>query len=359
LNGSFGSILFMEDVPDYSIFNTLCEALHRNDPHCTEVAVIWDCDRYENGDRDDFCPVGYGLSLGRALNGNEFVQTIELQLGCLLPYPIMDHINDGDANGVLDFLRNSSTLTTVQLRTSGTMDGDREICDGETLLVRYAVMAVAENPHGPIALHLDHVVVEEGSYPVDVPPDTLASALRTTKSIEELIVWMGDGGSPGFYFGEEYEGCISDEYEEKRKIIGRTSVAEAFRDNCSLKRVHILLDSDAHAIALLIEALRSNGSLLSVEYEDFTETQRDCVQFYCNRNQHIYDVLAELSESELEAKRVDRSKVDWLPIMPMFFSVVQHSRRMAASQLLRGLLGLAEELGLKGRPSSKRTRIQR
>jgi hypothetical protein len=347
----------MEDVPDYSIFNSLCEALHRNDPRCTQAAVIWDCERYENGDRDDLCPVGYGPRLGRALKGNEFVETIELQLGCLLPYPIVDHINDGDANGVLDFLRNSSTLRTVKLRTSGTMDGDREICDGETLLVRSAVMAVAENPHGPIALHLDHVLVEEGSYPVDVPPDTLASAMRTTKSIEELIVWLGDGGSPGFYFGEEYEGCISDEYEEQRKTIGRTRVAEAFRDSCSLKRLQILLDSDAHAITLLVESLRHNGSLLSVEYEDFTETQRGCVQLYCNRNQHVYDVLAELGE--LDTQRVDRRKVEWLPIMPMVFAVVQHSPRMAASQIFRGLLGLAEELGLAGRPSSKRTRRQR
>jgi hypothetical protein len=350
-------IVSMENVPDYSIFNTLCEALHRKDPRCTQVAVIWDRDRYENGDRDDFCPVGYGDRLGRALNGNEFVETIELQLGCLLPYPIMDHINDGDASGVLDFLRISATLRVVKLRTSGTMDGDREICDGETLLVRSAVMAVAENPHGPIALHLDHVEVEEGSYPVDVPPDTLVSALRTTKSIEELIVWLGDGGSPGFYFGDEYEGFISDEDEKRRKIVDRTKVAEAFRDSCSLKRLQILLDSDAQAITLLVEALRHNGSLLWVEYEDFTETQRGCVQLYCTRNQHIYDVLAELSESD--TRRVDRRKADLLPVMPTFFAVMRHSPRMAASQILHGLLGLAEELGLTGRPSSKRVGIQR
>jgi hypothetical protein len=49
------------------------------------------------------------------LEYSESVQTIELQLGHLLADPIMDHIND--ANGVLDFLRSSSTLRTVKLRT--------------------------------------------------------------------------------------------------------------------------------------------------------------------------------------------------------------------------------------------------
>jgi hypothetical protein len=63
-------------VCDESVLDALCEALHRNDPHCTEAAVIWDRERvYEQ------CPPGYGPRLGQALCGNEFVQTIELQLG--------------------------------------------------------------------------------------------------------------------------------------------------------------------------------------------------------------------------------------------------------------------------------------
>jgi hypothetical protein len=204
------------------------------------------------------------------------VQTIELQLGHLLADPIMDHIND--ANGVLDFLRSSSTLRTVKLRTSGSMDGDREIDDGETLLVQLAIMAVAESPHGPLALHLDNADVEEGSYPVDVPPKAFATALRATTSLQELVIWLGDGGSPGFYFGEGYVSDDEDINEdvEKEKTAGRDAMALAFGDNCSLKRLQILEDSDARSVAALVESLRYNGSLIMVEYDELTDTQRKC-----------------------------------------------------------------------------------
>jgi hypothetical protein len=320
-------------------FDTLCDALRRNDPNCAEVAVIWDRARYRLSDNSfDFCPAAYGPRLGQALYGNEFVQTIELQLGHLLADPIMDHIQD--ANGVLDFLRSSPTLTTVKLRTSGSYDGDREIDEGETLLL--AVVAVAENPHGPLALHLDHADVEEGSYPVDVPPETLASALRATTSIQELVIWLGDGRSPGFYFGEGYDEDI-DEDLDKEKTTGREAIAQALRDNCSLKRLRILEDSDAQTVDALVEALRHNGSLLLVEYEDFTDIQRRQSQMYCTRNLGISDVLTELCKLDV-AQEVSQSKVDWLPIMPMFLAVVRHSPRMAIGRVVQSLMGLGDVL---------------
>jgi hypothetical protein len=94
------------------------------------------------------------------------------------------------------------------------MNGTRSIGTGETLLVKLAIMAVAENPLGPIALHLGHV--DAAGYPVDVPPDTLVQALRATTSMEELVIWLGDGGCPGFRFGEDYED--EDEYDESTAI---------------------------------------------------------------------------------------------------------------------------------------------
>jgi hypothetical protein len=192
----------MEDLPDYRFFNTLCDALHRNDPHCTEVAVIWDPARLELGNRDDFCPVGYGPRLGRALRGNEIVQTVELQLGRFFPRPPSSGNTDTeDLNGVFDFLGRSPTLRTVKLRTSGT--GVRLIANMENLLVRTAVCAMAENPHGPLALHLDNVQVGEGSHPVSVPLETLARALNATKSLQELVVWLGNDGNPELTSGRD------------------------------------------------------------------------------------------------------------------------------------------------------------
>jgi hypothetical protein len=335
----------MEDLPDYRFFNVLCEAVHRNDPHCTEVAVIWDRERLDLGNRDDFCPVGYGPRLGRALRGNEFVQTIELQLGSFLPRPPSDNNDTADLNGVFDFLGRSSTLRTVKLRTSGT--GVRLIANSEALLVRTAVCAISQNPHGPLALHLGYAQVEEESHSVNVPLETLAHALRATKSLEELVAWLGNGGSTGLSFGRENEWWYGPPMED-----GRTQVARAFRDNCSLKRLQILGGSDAQSVAALVDALHHNGSLITVEYEDFTDTQRRRAQMYCVRNQRVSDVLAELSEPD--AEEVSRRKVDWLPILPMFFAVVQHSPRMAASRMLQGLTGLAEELGPTTKSTTKR-----
>jgi hypothetical protein len=283
----------------------------------------------------------------------------------------MDHINDGDTNGVLDFFRQSRTLRTVKLRTSGSADGERSISDGETLLVKLAVQAVAENPHGPLALHLDNVRVEEGSFPVDVPSDTLASALKSTTSIEELRIWLGDGSYPGYYFGEDYEEedyededyeneddiPIVDE-EEKEKTAGRNLIAQAFRDNSSLIRLRILEESNPRPVAALVDALRHNGSLTTVEYRDFTQAQRDRLQLYCARNQGIFDLIAELSESDTDEVH-RRRKVDWLPIIPTLFAVVRHSPRMAASRILQGLLGLDEVLGHASTSHTKRTGIQR
>jgi hypothetical protein len=345
---------------DYLEFDELCKALHRKDPNCTEVAVIWDRERLNiNNVVSKWCPVGYGPRLGRALKGNEFVQTIELQLGHLIPYSRENRINDGDANGVLDFLRRSASLRTVKLRTSGLWIGNEE-----TLLMKLAVMAVAENPHGPLALHLDYVDVEEWSHPVDVPSDTLASALRATTSMEELLIWLGDGSYPEFYFDGEYDYFGYDEYgmpiideKEKEKIASRSLIAQGFRDNCSLKRLYILVDSDGLSVAALVDSLRHNGSLISVEYRDFTEVQRDRVQSYCTRNREISDAIAELGESDTD--EVSRHKVDWLPIIPTLFAVVQHSPRMSASRFLQGLMGLADELGPANKLHMKRTRIER
>jgi hypothetical protein len=47
---------------------------------------------------------------------NEFVKTIELQLGYLIPFIFCYRLNDGVVDGVLDFLRQSATLRTVRLR---------------------------------------------------------------------------------------------------------------------------------------------------------------------------------------------------------------------------------------------------
>jgi hypothetical protein len=344
---------------DYLEFDELCKALHRKDPNCTEVAVIWDRERLNiNNDVSKWCPVGYGPRLGRALKGNEFVQTIELQRGHLIPSHHADDFKvEDDANGVLEFLRNSASLRSVKLRAG--MVGGRWMYDEEILVIKLAFMAAAENPHGPLALHVDLVDLEE-SYSADVPPDTLANALRATTS-EELSIWLGDGSTPGSLFGDEYQYDEDDfllayAQHEKEKTAGLALVAQGFRDNCSLKRLHILGASGERSVAAVVDALRHNGSLISVEYRDFTEVQRDRVQSYCARNQGIVDIIAVLSESDTDD--VSRPKGDWLPILPTLFVAVQHSPRMSASRILQSLMGLAEELGPSGRSSTKRTRMQ-
>jgi hypothetical protein len=224
----------------------------------------------------------------------------------------------------------SLVLRSVKLRTSGSGDGERRISDGETILAKLAVQAVAENPHGPLSLHLDNVRVAEGSFPVDVPADAFASALRTTTSMEEQLIWMGDGSYPGYYFGEDYEeeDYGDDDYEdededdiptvdeekEKEKAAGRNLMAQAFRDNSSLRRLNILENSNPRSVAALVDALHHNGSLISVEYEDITEAQRDRVQLYCARNQGIFDLIAELRSESGTDEVHRRRKVDWLQL---------------------------------------------
>jgi hypothetical protein len=349
-----------ESDPDYLDFDVLCEALNRNDPNCTQVVVDGEQWRRVNN-----ASIGYPPRLGRALCGNEFVKTIELQLGYFIPFIFCYRLNDGDADGVLDFLRQCATLRTVRLQTScaGNMNGDRSIGTGETLLLNLAIMAVAENPHGPIALHLGHV---DAGYPVDVPPDTLAQALRATTSLEELVIWLGDGGYPGFCFGEVYEHLH--EYDESTAIeketemaSGHACIAQAFRDNCSLKRLQILEESNAESVAVLVDALYQNGSLITVDAVDFTETQVCRVQLYCARNQGIADIISQLGASDDDAddEEVHRDKVEWLAILPTFFAVVQHAPRMAACRILQGLMGLVEELGPTSTLHTKRARSQR
>jgi hypothetical protein len=321
--------------------------------------VIWDRPRYEFGDYNDFCPCGYGSRLGQALDGNEFVQTIELDLDAMLKNPIMDRINAGEADGLLNFLRSSSSLRTVKLRTTRERNGIEDE-DGETLLEMLVFTAVAENPHGPIALRLDTMETEYGSYPVDVPPEALASALRATKSIEELVIWLGDGGSPGYRFGEDYQDDVDDEDDlptQKEKAAGRALINKAFCDNSSRKRLHVLWESCEQSVAALVGALHQNGSLISVTCMDFTKIQRRRAEIYCTRNRRIGDVLTELSQLETEA--TNRSKVDWLPVRPTIFAVMKHSPKSATCRIFQCLIGLAKELGSPSRSSTKRTGIHR
>jgi hypothetical protein len=70
-------------------------------------------------------------------------------------------------------------------------------------------------------------------------------------------------------------------------------VARAFRNNRSLKRVEILPDSDPRAIALLVDSLRLNWTVLSV-------AQRHRVQTYCTRNKRISDLLVGINKSDAE-----------------------------------------------------------
>jgi hypothetical protein len=347
---------------EFTKFNALCKALRRNDPDCTEAAVIYDLPRYGFGDYDVFCPYGYGPRLGQALNGNEFVQTLELNLEPMLGNPVMDRIHAGEADGVLDFLRRSASLRTVKLRTTAC----RDIDDGEALLVKLAFTAVAENPHGPLAIHLDTMETELGSYPIDVPPQALADALRATKSLEELVIWLGDGGSPGYWFDDDDDDDDDDCHEdvddrlaeEKEKIAGRALLSQAFGDNTSLKRLHILDESCEQSVAALVDALRQNASLISVTCQDFTKIQLCRTEMYCTRNHCLNNVLAELGQSETEAV-IDRRKVDWLPILPTIFAVMKHAPRSATGRMLQCLVGLANELGSTSRSRSKRTRMQR
>jgi hypothetical protein len=58
----------------------------------------------------------------------------------------------------------------------------------------------------------------------------------------------------------------------------------------------------------LVDALRHNRSLVSVEYRGFTDAQRDRIQSYCTRNQGISNLIAELCESDT-AEEVSRRKV--------------------------------------------------
>jgi hypothetical protein len=259
-----------------------------------------------------------------------------LHLGFLLRPLDMVHrlFIDCAAFGILDFLRRSPTLRTVKFRTS------LHDCREEIILARYAVMAVAENRHGPITLHLDEV---------EMPPDSISDALRATKSMEELVIWLDDGSSPD-------QDPVPLEIEEKQRAAGRDLMAQAFQDNCSLKRLQILEDSDPQSVAALVDALRQNGGLISVEYPDFTDTQRRRAQMYCTRNQYISHIMAELMECD-DTER-SRRNADWLPIVPALFAVVQHSPRMAAWRIYQALIGLANDLGPTSTSRMKRTGTQ-
>lgn len=345
-----------DDDDDFD-FDGLCDALQRNDPDWTTVEVIWDRDR----DRGcpDLIPDGYGPRLGQALLGNTVVETIELQVG-MLPQQIA---NDDDgrtydetsADAIAQFMRSSPSLKVVKLRTSGSLDGDRCVSNDETLAVQKMVMAVAENAQGQtIQLFLDNVVVEEGSYPVDVPPDTLAAALRCAKSIEKLVVWLGDGGNPGYMLTRRYlsEGYDTNQVEDK--AAARNMVAAAFADNCTVKRLRIVGDSDDRSIRALVQVLRRNGSLVSVKFPQFKPSQKRLVQKYCARNKGLSNLLCKLQR---QRSRVENSKSDQtetsdkdreacrlrlLGVMPTVFAVAQQSPRMAASRMLQGLQPFAE-----------------
>jgi hypothetical protein len=141
---------------------------------------------------------------------------------------------------------------------------------------------------------------------------------------------------------------------------GHACIAQAFRNNCSLKRLQILEESNAESVAVLVEALYQDGSLITVDAVDFTEAQVRRVQSYCARNQGIADTISQLGASDDDADEVlHRDKVEWLAILPRLFAVVQHSPRMAACRILQGLMGLAEELGPASTLHTKRARSQR
>jgi hypothetical protein len=350
----------------YEDFDGLCKLLHSNDPNCTRAEVIWDDDR-----NYDLCPIGYGPQLGEALRNNTVVNCIELQLGLLEQRGLNTEsgqrtyvANSGDE--VLHFLRHSTTLRTVKLRT-GAMAGDHGMInyvdDEVTELVELAVMAVAENPHGPLVLHLDNTYLgDETSYPVNVPTDTLVNALRVSKTMQELVIWLGDGRTEPYEEPDDVE--AQDEDAEEPEVI-RAKIANAFGDNTSLQRLIIWWASDARTVQSLVETgLRRNGSIVSVKLCDGNAAQKRLAKRYCDRNQGVLnflsklqqhtkaasggnndagDVVAAAAAANDDANKDDDARQRRLQVLPPMFTVIQHSPRMAFSRVLQGLNALSEK----------------
>jgi hypothetical protein len=364
-------------------FDDLCDALRRNDPACTHVRLVRDF--------GGIVPEQYGPQLGEALRGNTHVVKMELHLGDLLEEKEDDDDSDcvAEESGdlVLDFLKSSLSLRDVTLQCSSREDyGRREIPDHEKRLVHNVVMALAENPHGPIDIFFDHVDFEQTCQygePVDVPLDTLSKALRVTKSIASIVLRLGDGGTPGIYYedndnderidvnddasidtsNDEYEGQAAD------KAVARADLALAFGDNCSLNHIEILgLSCQRTVNAVLRVGLRRNGTILSSNFATFSDAQEKFLKKYLIRNRGIQKLLKELPQKCTTRREVigsnDKANEDsvaaaspdacgaaasdapaWLRVVPSVLAVVLHSPRMAGSRMLQGLLAMTEEVG--------------
>jgi hypothetical protein len=95
--------------------------------------------------------------------------------------------------------------TICNLADSGAVtNGSRnlEACGRDTLLLRNAVLASAENPRVPITLFIRCLSLLEGRHQVSVSPETLTEALLVTESMEQLELDRSGGATPGHCFGE-------------------------------------------------------------------------------------------------------------------------------------------------------------
>jgi hypothetical protein len=331
----------------YPEFYSICAALRRNDPNCTQVGAFYDKGR---------CPDESGLMLGSALRNNTNVRAIELRLRYVL-HRVRDSYGNPirvpeSPDSILYFLRHSSSLRTVKLWPHATLLPNQSFGSSCRYLLDLMVEAIADNPYGPIALTVDRERLILGIPPMGVRIQALTRALQVSKSIEKLMIWLGMDHNEsfeirrGFQRGPILDGnSLGDPVES-----ARTLLAKALRDNCYLKHLEILPGSCKSSVSAVLRVLPRNGSLCTVVCDDLNRDQLGQVRMYCTRNQQVNDLLAKLTRDSEEGS-VDSNAV--LPMIPRVFAVVQHSRRMAACRMMQACLALSQDVGPK--PDKKRS----
>jgi hypothetical protein len=208
------------------------------------------------------------------------------------------------------------------------------------------VEAVADNPHGPIALTVGHEALVVGSpLPMGLSVQALTNALQVGRSIEKLVICLGSDDTLEFRRKFQFGPIMDFEFLEGSDESPRTLLATAVRDNCYLKHLEILPGSCDISITAVLKAIRRNGSLCTVVCNDFFNCDRmGRVRMYCTRNRHVHELLAKLTRDSEEDSMESNAL---LPMIPRVFAVVQQARRMAGSRMIQACLALSQVIGPK------------
>jgi hypothetical protein len=277
-------------------FSELCFLLAHNDTALLIVNTIFVHHTVRGG-------CGYGRALGRALLRNKVVTRLELDPYTFFRYP--DNANQDDANSMIQFIRTSQTLRTVDLDhnhgrfpVSSQQAGHPSILN----LLGRILDAVIENPHItsffadvrlPLRKFVHLLATKQAISKIYLGPNTLkgvarvkdhtdcfADALAGFASLKSLSLSFCSETSPVveqvLFLLRSHPSldylCIKDMIIPLHAAFNMKALEGFLRSSKVLRMLRIAMDCDRESVEYLLDGLQANRSVnvLALDLSDYT-----------------------------------------------------------------------------------------